>query len=222
MLGVAFIVAGQLSHAGLVTGVTSSNALVAAVTGVSGISHTAGSINTGTITIDLEVFQQHIPITLDFTYGAGGADTLTTYAVTLNVKNSIPVASGGLNFPGFDVTRNNNASGAVASSGPLGTVAITSDVFAVQYFGALNIPNGFRWGGLAGGGATLAPGATATNTFAYRVTWDGSTGAGTSSLNFVANPEPTTLLLGALLLAPAAVMIRRRRNAAGVEEVPAE
>ena len=44
-------------------------------------------------------------------------------------------------------------------------------MFAAEYYGALNIPHGFRWGGLAGGGSHLAPSAIATNTFVYRVTW---------------------------------------------------
>jgi hypothetical protein len=89
----------------------------------------------------------------------------------------------------------------------------------VEYFGGVNITGGFRWGGLAGGGARLAPAAIANNTFVYRVNW-ASSAAGSSTLNFVANPEPTTLLLGSLVMAPAAWVIRRRRQAAaaGLEE----
>lgn len=200
--------------AGLVTSVVSSNNAIASVTGVSGISHTVGQVNTGTIAIDLNVFQLHVPIELQFIYGAGGADTVTDYTVTLNVKNSIAVVQDELNFNGFDVTSSATRSGAVLSSAIKGNSAPTSNVFGLEYFGAANITNGFRFGGLAGGGATLAPAATAINTFVYRVTWDGSTSAGTSGLNFVANPEPATLLLGSLVMFPAAVVIRRRRKAA--------
>ena len=207
--------AGSVAQGGLLSSVTSSNNAVAKVNGVSNITHTVGSINTGTVAVDLEVFKLHTPITLNFAYLAGGADTLTDYAVTLNVKNSSPTqAAGNLNFKGFDVTRNITATGAVASSGIRQTVAPTSNVFAVQYAGVFNITNGFRWGGLNGGGPVLGPGLTAINTFVYRVTWDGTNSAGTSALSFVANPEPTTLLLGSLVMFPAAVVARRRRKAA--------
>lgn len=213
MLG-SVAISSQTSQAGLVTSVASSNNAIAQVTGISGAtySHVASGVGTGSITVDLNVFQQHSPIQLSFTYAARAADPLVTdYTVTLRTTNSIPVNQGGLNFNGFDVTNNASVSGDVLSAGLRGSVPITSDTFAVLYSGSLNIPNGFRWGGLNGGGPTLALGGTAVNTFTYRVTWAG-TAAGGSTLNFVANPEPAALVLGSMLMAPAAWMARRRRQ----------
>ena len=61
----------------------------------------------------------------------------------------------------------------------------------------------------------------ANNTFSFTMNWGGSTGAAVGALNFVANPEPTTLLLGSLVLAPAAWVVRRRRKAnAELESAP--
>jgi hypothetical protein len=204
------------ASAGLVTNVVSSDNAVASVTSISSATynHTASGVGTGSITIDLDVFQLHAPIQLTFDYAARAADPVVTdYTVTLRVKNSIADASQSLDFNGFDLTNNVTVSGDVSSSGVHGPAPITSDVFGVQYSGDRNIPLGFRWGGLNGGGTRLAPAATATNTFVYRVAWAG-VGAGSSTLNFVANPEPTTLLLGSLVMFPAAVVIRRRRKAA--------
>ncbi len=211
------------SMAGLVTNVTSSNNAVAQVTGISNATynHVANGIGTGGITVDLNVFQAHTPIQLSFTYAARAANPLVTdYTVTLRITNSIPASQGGLNFNGFDLTNSGAVSGDVLSAGLRGAAPITSDTFAVEYSGSLNIPNGFRWGGLNGGGATLAPGGTAVNTFVYRITWAGSAGGG-STLNFVANPEPTTLLLGSMLMAPAVWIARRRRQSAIEEAIEA-
>jgi hypothetical protein len=176
---------------------------------------------TGTATIDLEVFQLHVPIQLNINYDARGADPdRTDYTITLRVKNSVSAALNGHNMNGFDLT-NGAADGlGAASAGLRGNVSPTSNVFAVEYFNATNIPGGFRWGGLKGGGGRLAIGATADNTFVYRVNW-ASSAAGSSTLNFTANPEPATLLLGSLVLAPAAWVVRRRRKAAAeLESAP--
>lgn len=222
------ILLGSSAHAGLITSVTSSNNAVAQVTAVSGATYTDGSIGvpgffvgSGAVTIDLEVFQLHTPVQLTFNYGARGAGQIAAnYAVTLRVKNSVSAIGPDVDFNGFDLTNNGTISGGVNASGLAAATPITSNVFGVEYFGGLNISNGFRWGGLLGGGPRLAPGATATNNFGYVLTWAGSTVAGTSTLNFTANPEPATLLLGSLVMAPAAWVVRRRRKAAaaGLEE----
>jgi len=201
------------AKAGLITGVASSNNLVAAVTGIGSAvyNHSAGGVGTGSVTIDLDVFQLHNPIQLSFNYAARGVDPVVTdYTVTLRVRNMI-VGQGATLFDGFDLTNNGTVTPDVLSAGLRGAVAITSDKFTVQYSGSLNIANGFRWGGLMGGGILLAPGDTAVNTFVYRVSWGGSA-AGSSTLNFVANPEPTTILLGSLAMVPAWVIARRRRS----------
>jgi hypothetical protein len=207
---------GNVSVAGLISSVTSSNNAVASVTSVSSTTynHVANGTGTGTATIDLEVFQLHVPIQLTINYDARGVlPDRTDYTITLRVKNSIANVGQSLDFNGFDLTNGATDGLGAASAGIQGNVAPTSNVFSVLYSGAVNIAGGFRWGGLSGGGARLAPGATATNTFVYRVNW-ASSAAGSSTLNFTANPEPATLLLGSLVLAPAVWVVRRRRKAA--------
>jgi hypothetical protein len=216
LLATALLVVGSSCEAGLITNVTSSNASVAAVTGFSSATynHVASGIGTGAVTIDLNVLQLHVPIQLTFDYAGRAADpAITDYTITLRVTNSIVNVGQSLDLNGFDLTNNGTVTGDVLSAGLRGAAPITSDVFGVQYAGALNIPSGFRWGGLNGGGTRLAPASTASNTFTYRVTWNG-TAAGSSTVNFTANPEPATLLLGSLVLAPAAWVVRRRRKAA--------
>lgn len=223
------VLLGSSANAGLITSVTSSNNAVAEVTGVSSESYSDGvgfppgfNIGTGAVTIDLNVFELHTPIQLTFNYGARGAGQFGAgYAITLRVTNSVTAVGPDVDFNGFDLTNNGTVTGGVSSAGLAGLSPITSNVFAAEYFGGLNIPNGFRWGGLLGGGPRLAPGATATNTFVYNLTWGGATAAGSSALNFTANPEPTTLLLGSLVMAPAAWVVRRRRKAAAeLESAP--
>lgn len=220
LLVAAALLVGSDVEAGLVTNVTSSNASAATVTSV---TNAIFSGSTGSVTIDLEVFKLHVPLQLKFDYGIRGADPgFTDYAVTLNIKNSIADVGESLDFNGFDLTNNASVGGDVLSAGVRFPAPITSNVFAVQKPAGNNIPGGFRWGGLSGGGARLAPAAIATNTFVYRVTWGNVDGlsVGSSTLNFTANPEPATLLLGSLVMVPAAWVVRRRRKAAaaGLEE----
>lgn len=227
----ALLLAPANGNAGLITGVTSSDSAAVAASFVSSSFNGAagGLTNGGSVTIDLDVKQLHVPVVLSFQIAAGGAasggvlrDTTglrTNYTLTLNVKNSIPASAGidQLDFKGFDLTTQLISQG---SQQFLAAVSPTSNVFAVEYSGVRNIPGGYRWGGLAGGGATLAPGGTAVNTVVWSITYDDQTAA-TAGLNFTANPEPATLLLGSLVMAPAAWVIRRRRRqaaAAGLEE----
>ncbi len=74
-----------------------------------------------------------------------------------------------------------------------------------------NIPTGFRFGGLNGGGIGASYNGGPISTAAF--TWStSSAGLSAASLQFTANPEPTTMLLGGLALIPGAVVIRRRRQ----------
>ena len=224
---VSLLFVDTAAEAGLITSVTTTipDSAVAAVTGISSASYADGvgfppgfNIGSGAVTIDLNVFQLHTPIRLTINYGARGAGQFgADYAITLRVTNSITAIGPNLDFNGFDLTNNAAVTGGVSSAGLFAGAPITSNAFGVEYSGGLNIPNGFRWGGLLGGGPRLAPGATATNTFVYRVVWS-STSAGSSALNFTANPEPATFLLGSLVMAPAAWVIRRRRKAAAEAE----
>ncbi len=225
------LLAPTIGNAGLITGVSSSNTTAVAASFVSStFNGAAGPLtNGGSVTIDLDVKQLHVPVVLTFTIAAGGVDSggvlrdtsssFTNYTLTLNVKNSIPASAGidQLNFKGFDLTTELIGQGAQQL---LGSVKPTSNVFAVEYKGTRNISGGFRWGGLAGGGATLAAGSTAVNTVVWSISYDNQA-ATTAGLNFTANPEPATLLLGSLVLAPAAWVVRRRRKAAAeLESAP--
>jgi hypothetical protein len=223
IVGLLTIVGVGSANAGLITNVTSSNNAVAQVTGVTNSTYTPGlgPFGTGGVTIDLSVFRMHTPIQLTFAYAARPAGAVVTdYNVVLRVTNLVSAATTGLNFNGFDITNSGVLTPDVISSGVLGSTPITSNRFAVLYSGGTNIPNGFRWGGLNGGGPRLAIGDTATNTFTLRTTW-GGTGAGTSTLNFVANPEPATILLGSLAMVPAGIAAHRRRKNAKAAAVPA-
>lgn len=226
MVGFLALAGFSTAEAGLITSVVSSNNAVATIDPITGISnavynHVAGGTGTGAITINLEVFELNAPVQLTFTYAARGANPdRTDYAITLNVINSVPAALNGFDMNGFDITNNAITNAAVASANVQANVPITSDRFGVLYSGGTNIPNGFRWGGLSGGGPRLALGDIASNTFTYRVNWNNSN-LGTSTLNFVANPEPATILLGSLAMVPAGIAAHRRRKNAKAALVPA-
>jgi hypothetical protein len=225
---VGFLVLAGFSsaEAGLITSVVSSNNDVASIDPITGISdavynHAENGTGTGAITINLEVFQLHTPVQLTFTYAArGDSPDRTDYAITLNILNSVPDSLKGFNMNGFDITNNSTTNAAVDSASVRGAVPITSNRFGVLYSGTTNILNGFRWGGLNGGGPRLAFGDTASNTFTYRVNW-ASSAVGTSTLNFVANPEPATILLGSLAMVPAGIAAHRRRKNAKTAAAPA-
>ena len=214
---VAAIAFSPQSDAALVTGATGGGA-GGTVTGFSGISHTAtggsggSSTATGTITVDIDVLKLHTPFGIVFSYDAGGAQ-FTDYTVTLRVRNLVP--SGQTYMNGFDL-RNAGSSG--IASAALSTDSLpTSDTFSMEVTPNLfNLPtnDGFRFGGLNGGGGSIYTGSPYTiNTVVYTVT-GGRVAPGTSTLNFTANPEPATLLLGSLALIPAGMVARRRRKAA--------
>ncbi len=138
------------------------------------------------------------------------APTSDTYTVTLNLTNAV-----GREIPGLDID-NGNQGGAGFSGSLVSLVNPGAFTFEDINPGTYNLANGYRLGGLSGGGSTLANGAPPTTiTFTYLLTnGPGPTPSGFSSLNFTANPEPTTLLLGSLAMIPAAVVARRRRKAA--------
>jgi hypothetical protein len=217
----------QIATAGLITSaVTSSNANVV-VTSVSGVGETApvtlfgsSTAATGTITVALDVMKLHVPTVLTFNFNVGGANLFTDYAVTLVTRN-LDASSNSGRMNGFDIS-SGPRTGAVISNGIAYPTAPVSNVFFVEFNGGDNITGGFRFGGLSGGGGTIGgPLETASSTFTYRVNFNGTTNGGTSGLNFVANPEPATLLLGSLVMAPAAWVVRRRRKAAAeLESAP--
>ncbi len=136
-----------------------------------------------------------------------------SYVVTMNLTNNV-----GRQIPGFDVETGLGGGGGYSSSIEV-TPLPTPGVFALENIlpGQTNLTNGWRFGGLSGGGSVLNNGGVTTVVFSYSTTnSSGAAISGTrfSSLNFTANPEPTTLLLGSLAMIPAAVVARRRRKAA--------
>ncbi len=223
LLAVPFLMMSA-ADASFVSDITSSNLAVAKITNFSE-SHTApgtGLTNTGTISFDLEVLKLHTPVNFNLTLGAlagglSGTSSITSnYLVTINVKNSLTPANGGQDYlNGFDLVNSGSPTGVSTASLDF-DLAPTSNVFAVQYAGGANIPSGYRFGGLNGGGGAIyntggGPGGVAQVTFGYVLV---GRNAGSANLSFTANPEPATLLLGSLALIPAGMVARRRRKAA--------
>jgi hypothetical protein len=224
--GFALLFVPQTARAGLITSVTSTDTDVAiAVIDPGSSTYTPGTtspinnVGSGSVIVDLEVFKLHSPIQLVFSYAARPSSDPgqfgATYDVVLRVKNSVSSTQNRLDFNGFDLTNSVTVTGGVSTSGLQPDVAITSSPsstrFGVLYSGDYNIPSGFRWGGLNGGGPRLAPGQTAVNTFSISNVWSGRN-ASTARLNFVANPEPATILLGSLAMVPAGIAAHRRRK----------
>ena len=140
-----------------------------------------------------------------------GTETLT-YAVTVNLTNNLNIS-----IPGFDVI-DGPGSGGHDGIFTLATTPSTNLTLENPSFPFTNLPGppaGWRFGGLNGGGIAIDPGQTKTATFSYQLLFpEAGFGliSGTAGLTFVANPEPTTFLLGALVLVPGIVIARRRRR----------
>ena len=206
---------------GLFCSVTLSSAQAGLVTAVSSDDLSAGTVSlvssTATnIEMNLTVLKNHTPFAIIFTSAAGAGSNL--YTVKLNVTNAI--TGGGASgdyMNGFDITElaadTNGVTSGLQSDTP------TSDYFALEMVNGadtfnLPAPDSFRFGGINGGGAALYNGdPTVSVTFKYLVSKNGNASPGTSRLNFTANPEPATLLLGSLAMIPAGVALRRRRKA---------
>ena len=177
------------------------------------------STGANSFTLDLTVLEKHSPfdVVFDITSTPNGVDgnsAQTNYLVTLNITNGLPTGPTSSYMSGFDLL--DLGSGAFATDLPA-FPAPTSDVFGFEnpVSFTTNLPGGnWRFGGLNGGGTPLASGATAVVTFTYTVATPDGAGAfvGTSALQFVANPEPGSIVLAALALIPCGVVVRRRRQ----------
>lgn len=173
----------------------------------------------GTISIDVDFLKAGASFSLGF--NATGDGTILVpdskvYTVTLTTKNSItpPNMSLGFAMNGFDLTVSDApGSPIVVVDGLPSSPNPTSDKFAAIAAGnPLAGVGGFRFGGFNGGGGEIYFGETATNTFRLAVV---STAAGSNqnfTLNFVANPEPASLLLGGLAMVSGGFALRRRRK----------
>ena len=172
-----------------------------------------------TITIDVTVLQLGSPFKLGFSAVAPPATptlvpgvfnpSVGSYRVTVRLVNGIVRPGTGRPISGFDMAVGDDPSG----SPFMGINLIptpTSDRFAVEQ---PNIGNGFRFGGINGGGGEIYSGESSMSSITLvGVNLDPAVASQNFTLSFVANPEPTTLLLGAMLAVPGGVYFRRRRN----------
>ncbi|MBL8816799.1 MAG: hypothetical protein JNL58_12265 [Planctomyces sp.] len=202
----------SVASAGLITNVTSSNGAIASVT-----VNQAPTIGNGKV-LDMTVtlFQRNVPFDLVFT-APGGAPANNSYTVNMTVVNQI-VGGGNGYINGFDLKNLIGPAFVTPGwSGLLTTVTPTSPDFALQMVNGpnqYNIPTGWRFGGINGGGNPIYNGESAFVSFVYqqKTSNDPLAGNGTTRLQFTANPEPGTLLLASLAGVPAFVAMRRRRN----------
>lgn len=170
----------------------------------------SGAANPNQVTLNLDVFSLGQPFTLHFnTISSGGA---AEYFFTVNITNKL--GDNGVD-PG-DLGK---------EIGPIdfkigGNVALFDDLlnganpfpssnptYAVNQVGAQDL----LFGGLNGGGGSIAYHATGTFNFSIDTYNNTFTGQG-FDLTVTANPEPGSLLLAAVLGAPAMALMRRRRT----------
>jgi hypothetical protein len=163
------------------------------------------------ILVDVNVLKAHVPFSLGFNidYDTAGTDPQNTnYTVTVNMQNLVSPGNTGLGFAmnGYDYSITDGAGG--PTQGFLGP--FTSTVFAPGG----NLGGGVRrFGGILGGGGQINAGGVSNETFRLFTSANSSDPSSTFALNFTANPEPATLLLGSLAMIPAGVALRRRRKA---------
>ncbi len=200
------LIASQPAQAILITRVAANDALGGAAVINSVV------INQGlrTIAINMDILKANTLFSLGFNAATEGGifPENTSYAVTVTMNNLITPFNTALGFAmnGFDVDVVDPGGNPILGiNGPF-----ASDKFAVVM---PNIPSGFRFGGVNGGGGEIYNGQTAISSFSLGAV---SFAAANQNfgLTFVANPEPTTLLLGGLAMIPAAVAARRRRKLA--------
>lgn len=166
----------------------------------------------GTIDISLSVLELGSPFSLGFDITSEVNASVVSpeteaYVVNVSLTNAIPRPGLGRPISGFDLQ----------VDAPIGTPnafldppPATSDRFAVE---TPNLPTGFRFGGLNGGGGEIYFGETAISSIGLTAFNFGAAGVTRSiSLQFTANPEPASMALAACVLGPAGVVIQRRRR----------
>ncbi len=140
------------------------------------------------------------------------------YRLNLTIVNGLSYGNLSHNFfNGFDF-EDAGESGSGISTSIEGLPTPNSGAFVLEtpVAGVPNLsgPTGWRFGGLNGGGYQLAPGASTTVSLTLRVNQTTISPVATnrtSQFTITANPEPASLILGSMLLAPACVALRRRR-----------
>lgn len=140
------------------------------------------------------------------------------YRLNLTIVNGLTYANSAHNFMnGFDF-KDFDESGSGISTFVAGAPVADGGAFALEN-ATPGTPNlgatvGWRFGGLKGGGPTIAPGASTTVSLTLRVNQTTASAVvtnRTSQFSITANPEPASLILGGLVLAPAFVALRKRR-----------
>ena len=172
-----------------------------------------GASNPNKVVLSLDVFKMHVPFEINFTTSNGpqaGGNKAAEYFFTVTLNNQllnqrdirsldIEIVAGPGLLPLFDKPANPVPT---APAGfPYNELNPTTTIV--------------RFGGLSGGGGTIAYGGSGIFTFSIDIP---RTGAGLNlsnqsfSLQFTANPEPGSLALCGLLGAPALSLLRRRRK----------
>lgn len=175
----------------------------------------AGTNVVGTnINIDVTALKGNAPFKIGFTMDDEGGPfpENTTYTVTVKMTNGVTPANMSLGWAmnGYDVDLIDPPG--LPSANMFGP--FTSTKFAAVQSNTL--PSGFRFGGFNGGGGEIYNGESSTETFNVFFSTGFATGPQNFTIDFVANPEPATLLLGTLAMIPAGLVIRRRKAAADV------
>lgn len=164
-----------------------------------------------TITIDVDIEKLHSPFEIGFTVTSDGGTALVPDTATYRVIVKTKLATTGNpahEMNGFDIDLETPALDPFVS---LDGDNATSTVFAVMH---PNLASGFRFGGLNGGGPTIAQGGSASSELdLVAVSFKPAGESHSFTLKFTANPEPTSLLLGALVVGPCGIgLVRRRRK----------
>ncbi len=218
LLTLAFVVsATQAAQADFIVGGSFTNVGVAQPGGQLNAQPTVTNNNvaenngiiTNAVTMSITLTQTGVAFSTNFDLdGVFGA--ATEYAFTVSLTNLT-----GREIPGLDI-RFSSPAGVIAVFDVAPASNIDSGPFALEHLGAGNpFSPAFgvqiiRFGGFSGGGPVLANGDTTSVSFHADVA--SFVGAQSVTMSFTANPEPTSLLLGASLLIPGAWFARRRKS----------
>ena len=179
---------------------------------------TAPIAATSFVDIDLNVLKLHTSFQSNFTVtNTGPPKDQTQYLFRITIHNLANIA-----FPAFKLTLAgtgsaffNTAFNAIDVGNSTDPINNTPGAFSWDNTQGNSNPSGkiLDFGGLQGGGSQLAAGGTTiVNAFVYVQKGGGVGTTGTFNLQFVANPEPGTLLLAALSLGGLCFYQIRRRN----------